>query len=212
MQTIKVYGELAARLGRSTFKAVARNVAEAMRFLLTNFPWIEQYFNANTFTVSVDDRSLGEEELKDPVGRGTIRIVPIVGGAGETVGNIVQTVVGAVLVAVSVFVPVVAPIAGALLGVGASLALSGVAGLISPTPSLQVSGQGSGGVGNFTSSLRGTRIPTTRGSSVDPQESYAFSGIQNTTKPNTPLPIVYGETIVGSVVISAGFSTEQVAA
>ena len=211
MQRIKIYGGLAKLLGRSTFYAVARNVGEAMRFLLTNFPHAEKYFNENTFSVKVGSYAVGEDELQHPVGKGDIQIIPIVGGAGDVVKNVVKAVVGVVLVVAAVFVPALAPVAGAFIGVGASLALSGVAGLIAPTPTLQVSGQGNGGMGNFSSTMRGMRIPTTRGSSVDPQESYNFSGIQNTTKPNTPHPIVYGETIVGSVVISAGFGTEQVA-
>jgi predicted phage tail protein len=46
----------------------------------------------------------------------------------------------------------------------------------------------------------------------DPRKSYSFSGIQNTSRAGTPVPIVYGETVVGSVVISAGIDTVQVAA
>jgi hypothetical protein len=44
----------------------------------------------------------------------------------------------------------------------------------------------------------------------DPRKSYSFSGIQNTSRQGTPVPIVYGETLVGSVVISAGIDTVQV--
>jgi predicted phage tail protein len=46
----------------------------------------------------------------------------------------------------------------------------------------------------------------------DPRKSYSFSGIQQTSRQGTPVPIVYGETLVGSVVISAGVDTVQVAA
>jgi predicted phage tail protein len=46
----------------------------------------------------------------------------------------------------------------------------------------------------------------------DPRKSYSFSGIQNTSRQGVPVPIVYGETLVGSVVISAGIDTVQVAA
>lgn len=211
MQKIKVYGGLARLLGRSTFYAVARNVGEAIRFLLTNFPYVQKYFQDNWFTVKVGDYACSENDLHHPAGKNDISIVPIVGGAGKTFRNIVKAVVGVVLVAAAVFVPALAPVAGAFIGVGASLALSGVAGLIAPTPTLQVSNRGIGGMGNFSVTMRGMQMPTTSGSSVDPQESYNFTGIQNTTKPNTPHPIVYGETIVGSVVISAGFSTDQVA-
>jgi hypothetical protein len=45
----------------------------------------------------------------------------------------------------------------------------------------------------------------------DPRKSYSFSGIQQTSRQGVPVPVVYGETIVGSVVISAGVDTVQVA-
>jgi predicted phage tail protein len=47
---------------------------------------------------------------------------------------------------------------------------------------------------------------------LDPQKSYSFSGVQNTSRQGVPVPIIYGETICGSVVISAGIDTVQVAA
>ena len=43
----------------------------------------------------------------------------------------------------------------------------------------------------------------------EPQESYSFSGIQNVSRV-VPLPLCYGETIVGSVIVSAGIDTVQV--
>ena len=46
----------------------------------------------------------------------------------------------------------------------------------------------------------------------DPRISFSFSGIQNTSRAGTSHPIVYGEIITGSVVISAGIDTNQVTA
>jgi predicted phage tail protein len=82
-----------------------------------------------------------------------------------------------------------------LLGVGASLILGGVAQLLTPVP----------------------RAPKGPGSSSkdtdeDPRKSYSFSGIQNTSRQGVPVPIVYGETVIGAVTISAGIDTVQVAA
>jgi predicted phage tail protein len=70
------------------------------------------------------------------------------------------------------------------------LLLGGIAQLLTPTPKAT---QGADG-------------------QDDPRKSYSFSGIQNTSRQGVPVPIVYGETIVGSVVISAGIDTVQVAA
>ena len=78
----------------------------------------------------------------------------------------------------------------ALFGLGASLALGGVAQLLTPTP----------------------KVPQGVDKQDDPRKSYSFSGIQNTSRQGVPVPIVYGETLVGSVVISAGIDTVQVEA
>jgi predicted phage tail protein len=75
-------------------------------------------------------------------------------------------------------------------GIGISLALGGVAQLLTPTP----------------------KVPQGADKQDDPRKSYSFSGIQNTSRQGVPVPIVYGETLVGSVVISAGIDTVQVAA
>ena len=49
-------------------------------------------------------------------------------------------------------------------------------------------------------------------SEEDPKLSFNFSGVQNTSRAGTPVPIVYGEIITGSVVISAAIDTNQVQA
>jgi len=83
--------------------------------------------------------------------------------------------------------------AQAIGAVGLSLALAGTAQLLTPTA--QTSAVTSG-----TDSFN------------DPRKSYSFSGIQNVSRQGVPVPIVYGETIVGSVVISSGINTEEIAA
>ena len=74
--------------------------------------------------------------------------------------------------------------------VGASLALGGVSQLLTPVP----------------------LTPTGLDSPDDPRKSYSFSSIQNTSRAGAPVPIVYGEMIVGSVVISSGIDISQVSA
>ena len=49
-------------------------------------------------------------------------------------------------------------------------------------------------------------------SEQDPQLSFSFSGTQNTSRAGTPVPIVYGEIVTGSVVISGAVDTQQVQA
>lgn len=197
LREIRVYGRLAKFLGRRKFMAAVDSAAEAVRFLLANFPQLEQHMIDQHYRVSVGSYDLGEDELHDPAGQQMIKITPVIVGAGA-VGRIIA---GVALIGLS-FIPGIGALAVSLMvGVGASLALGGVASLLTPTPGIAPVGQGNA----FTPQT------TTRETELDPQKSYSFSGIQNTSRQGTPVPLIYGETIVGSVVISAGIDTVQVA-
>jgi predicted phage tail protein len=114
-----------------------------------------------------------------------------------------RIIAGVALVAVGLFVPGIGALGVQLLvGVGAALALGGVAQLLTPVPRVGALSTGSSaGSGN---------AKTGSNSETDPRTSFNFSGIQNTSYQGTPVPIVYGEVLVGSVVISAGIDTVQV--
>ena len=199
LREIRVYGRLAKFLGRRTFTAAVDSVADAMRFLLANFPELEGHMSDQHYRVSVGTYDLSEEELEHPVGKQVIKIAPVVAGAGAA-GRIIA---GLALIAIAIVVPAATFGLSSMLGiglVGASLVLGGVAQLLTPTPTLSPT------AGNAYTQQ------TTRETELDPQKSYSFSGIQNTSRAGTPVPLIYGETIVGSVVISAGIDTEQVSA
>lgn len=196
LRRIKVYGALAKFLGRRMFEAEVATTAEAVRFLVANFPQLERHMAQQHYRVSAGQWSVSMDELHDPIGQGEIRIIPVIGGAGGPVGRIL---VGAALVAGAFFTggatiglfglaPPLA-VSSVLLGVGASLVLGGVAQLLTPTP----------------------KVPTGPDSEEDPRKSYSFSGVQNTSRQGVPVPVVYGEVLVGSVVISAGVDTVRVA-
>jgi predicted phage tail protein len=202
LREIRVYGRLAKFLGRRTFTAAVDSVADAMRFLLANFPELEGHMSDQHYRVSVGTYDLSEEEVNHPVGKQVIKIAPVVAGAGS-VGRIIA---GVALVALAfAIIPLGIAAAGSGIAtsvglIGASLILGGVAQLLTPTPTLSPT------AGNAYTQQ------TTRETELDPQKSYSFSGIQNTSRAGTPVPLIYGETIVGSVVISAGIDTEQVSA
>ena len=185
LRTIRIYGRLAKFLKRRKFQAEVSTAAEAVRFLLANFPQLERHMAGQHYRVSVGGYDLTIEELHDPAGQQEIRIIPVVVGAGA-VGRIIA---GVALLAVGFLVPGIGALGVQLLvGVGASLVLGGVAELLTPVP----------------------RMPTGMDSNQDPRKSYSFSGIQQTSRAGVPVPIVYGETLVGSVVVSAGIDTVQV--
>lgn len=209
MRTIRVYGSLAKFLGKRVFKADVISPAEAVRFLVTNFPNLREHMADRHYKVSVGSVSLpiGEHprHLHLPSGQEeVIKVIPAISGAGSST---TQILVGIGLIAASFLLPgagifgatsVFGATAGTGIGtalgtvfsaVGASLVLGGVASLLTPTPQTAI------GVD----------------SESDPRKSFSFSGIQNVTRQGVPVPIVYGETIVGSVVISAGLNVDQVA-
>ena len=199
LRKIKLYGKLATFIGHRVLEADVASAAEAVRFLLANWPELEAHMNDQHYRVSIGTYDIDLEELHHPAGAAPISFVPVVAGAGAT-GRIIA---GVLLVAVAIAFPLIGATAAqiaagmtisavsaniALLGVG--LIISGVAQLLTPTP----------------------KVPQGADKQDDPRKSYSFSGVQNTSRAGTPVPIVYGETLVGSVVISAGIDTVQVAA
>lgn len=198
LRRIKLYGKLAKFIGHRVLEADVSSAAEAVRFLLANWPELEQHMADQHYRVSVGTYALDKDELHDPAGQQEISIAPVIAGAG-TVGRII---LGVALVALS-FVSFGAG-AGAWAGVGSTaaatatgslaafnlgafLVLGGVAQLLTPTPKMQAVDQ-------------------------DPRKTYNFSGIQQTSRQGTPVPVVYGKTLLGSIVISAGVDTVQVKA
>jgi len=204
LRKIKLYGKLAKFIGHRVLEADVATAAEAVRFLLANWPELEAHMSDQHYRVSIGTYDLDLEELHHPAGAAPISFVPVVTGAGA-VGRIIA---GIALIALSFGIASLAAgaaLAGSLSGfalqaiafgtqagllAGIGLALGGVAQLLTPTP----------------------KVPQGADKQDDPRKSYSFSGIQNTSRQGVPVPIVYGETLVGSVVISAGIDTVQVAA
>jgi len=193
---IKLYGHLKEATGRSSFNAEVNNTAEAVKFLIANFPTLEHEMANQYYRVSVNNVDIDKTELHDPVGIAEIKIVPVIVGSGRGFGKIL---LGAALIGLS-FISFggansmafafkggfsaakfaqVGMISKGLAYVGAYLVLSGIADLFTPA--------------------------------VEPEAedplSANFSNSINTTLATVPIPILYGECITGSVVISAGIDT-----
>ena len=191
LRKIKLYGRLAKFIGHRVLEADVATAAEAVRFLLANWPELEGHMNDQHYRVSVGKYDLEAEELHHPAGAAPISFVPVVAGAGA----VARIIAGIALVAFSLLLPGVgAAIGGAAMTkigiLGGALILGGVAQLLTPTPT----------------------VPQGADTQDDPRKSYSFSGVQNTSRQGTPLPRVYGEMVVGSVVVSAGTDTVWVGA
>lgn len=201
LRKIKLYGELAKFLGEKTLEAEVNNAAQAIRFLVVNFPKLEKHMADRYYRVLVNKWELDEKELHYPSGASDIKIVPVVGGAG---GNTGQILLGAALIGASFMFPGAgmfgttsflgkeAVVGGFLTKVGtitsvigASLVLNGIANMLAPVETIPEENQ-------------------------DPRRSFNFSGIQNTTRAGVAVPVIYGRTMTGSVVVSANITNEQV--
>ncbi len=197
LRKVKLYGELAKVVGHRVLEAEVASAAQAIRFLVANWPELHKYMADKYYKIVCDNWELTEEELHYPTGSSDIKIIPIVGGAGN---NTTRIIVGVVLLGIAIAAPGAVVMSGkfaatgkgfwagaAAFGgnVGAYLVLSGVAGALTP-------------------------VPSTPEQEQDPRTSFSFSGIQNTSRAGVAVPVIYGETITGSVVISAAIDTVQV--
>ena len=194
LRKVKLYGKLAEFIGHKEFEVQVANVSQAVSFLIHNFPQLELYMNPKHYQVKVGNYSIDESELGYPVGQEDIHFIPVISGAG---GGLGKTLLGVALIGLAFAVPgsiafTKAGITGGalskgLFGIGAALTLTGVSEMLFPLPDLP----------DFSNE-------------EDPRISFSFSGVQNTSRAGTSHPIVYGEIVTGSVVISAGIDTNQV--
>ena len=218
LKTIKVYGRLRKFLGSSYFEAAVSSPAEAIRFLMCNFPEIEAHMSQQYYKVKINNMDVSLDFLSMR-GKGDIQIIPIAAGSGPVipfVGSIFSTgaavasaAVGAVTSVAGAAVAGAAAVGGAVAAVASTvasvpvigsiatavvtdLAIDGITSLIAPTPAVV---EGPSPVGD-----------------TDPQmaNSYSFSGIQNVSVSGVSVAIIYGEVFTGSVVISSGVDTVQV--
>ena len=204
LRKVKMYGELAEFVGYKELEAVVKNPAEAIRFLVTNFPKLEAYMANKYYQVLVGKDDVDKEDLHNPIGQDDIHIVPVISGAGGPAGR--RILFGAALIGASFLFP-----GGGLFmhyGVGKTAAVVGGIGTkIGTALSAIGAGMVLSGVSEMLFPLPKPDMPED-----DPRISFSFSGVQNTSRAGTAHPIVYGEVVTGSVVISAGIDTNQVQA
>ena len=203
LRKVKLYGELAKFVGHKEFEVKVDTVGKAVSFLIHNFPGIESYMSPKYYQVKVGSYDIDKNEIDYPVGREDIHFIPMISGAGRGFGKVL---LGAVLIGIAIAAPGAGFLANGAMGFGST-----VAGKFSLAATL-----GNIGIGLMLTGVSEMLFPVPEpqkfSSEEDPQLSFNFSGVQNTSRAGTPVPIVYGEIITGSVVISAAIDTNQVEA
>jgi len=219
LKTIRVYGRLRKFLGFSYFEAAVSSPGEAIRFLLCNFPEVENHMNNQSYKIKMNNLDISLDYLFMK-GQGDIQIIPIATGsipavvglfsAGAAVVSTAASAVGAVAGAA---IAGAKAVGGAALAVGGAIAAEyGTTGILGAITTATVNSLAIQGI----TSLIAPTPPTFEGASMvgdnDAQMvgSYSFSGIQNVSVSGVSVPIIYGEVFTGSIVISSGVDTVQV--
>lgn len=196
MIKVTIYGRLRKFIGQSTFEINADSPKKAFSFLINNFKGVREHMKDQEYCVMAGDLRISEE-LLDMQTESHIKIIPVVHGeflpillgfgavaGGSAIAASTAGFFGATILGTTVG----ALVGGAVSMIGINMVVGGVTDLFTPDPKpFQVSRQ------------------------EDPQDpSYTFTGLLNNTKQGVPINIIYGETLVGSTVVSSSVDTFQV--
>jgi predicted phage tail protein len=230
-QVVRLLGDLGERYGTEHTYYDLRTPADAIKLLCINKPKLqEELVHAHEHGVGYRliqaGTDLGYDDLQLPLGSNDLILPPVIAGSGDGTGTIL---VGVGLVAFAIltagagagFLGLGAGLLGtvgtagtltagtfvlgsaasvALGAIGTSLILGGVAQMLSPQPIVpSLSGgrlRGSGESGS-------TDGPQSVVRGSDGRQSYMFTSAANTVGVGATIPVVYGEVIAGSHLLSA---------
>lgn len=205
LRKVKFYGAL-TQFGEE-FSVEASSPGEAIRLIAFQIPELEKYIRNNNFRVRIGKKTQGLVITAETIHwldntDQTIHVEPVIGG-GKRQGTW-QLIAGIVIIAVAVgaaFFTGGATLSAAMgtttfLGMsmttvaifGASLAISGLAAMLTPIPELD----------------------NPLGDKVDEKQSFLFEGAVNSAAQGNAIPVIYGIFGVGSIVVSAGISVENI--
>lgn len=189
MIEVRLHGALGREFGR-VWNLEAQTTGEVIRAIEVakrGFMAAIQRLSASglVFRVNSGGHDYSEEELATTFGaRRRLDIIPVVRGASAAA----RFITGAILIAVALYTmqPQVAMAGWQMLAltVGTSLVMGAVTEWLTPK------------VGYDDAKRR---------------QSWTFDGPTNTSDQGTPVPVIYGEVITGSVTVSAGISVDEVA-
>lgn len=196
LRTVHFHGELAEKFG-ATHRMDVSSVGEAVRACSVQMPGLLNEMRGGAYRVVTSRKKVPTEILLSSgkfdievsmvnltIGKGDIHIVPAAAGSA----SFLKVIIGAVLIASSFFLGPQMAVLGVSLastaaGLGLSLALGGIAELLSPRAK-------TAGIGNSAKA-----------------RSEMFATPINVSVQGVPVPIIIGEFRVGSVVASAGYDS-----
>jgi predicted phage tail protein len=199
---INLHGKLGQDIGENweldvvsvaeAIRAIEANTSKLRKWLIDNleiFHYEILINNEHLFSESKDFKTIEEIKnselflnLENKIQ--TIDIIPVIVGAGffSSVWKAFKIISGVALIAAAVFIPVLAPIAIPLVFAGLGLIAAGVSELLAkPPPNVPFTAQ---------------QADAIEGDAGGPT-SYLFNGPKNTVGEGGPVPIGYGELMIG---------------
>ena len=196
MIKLTIYGRFRKFIGQSTFEIKAKSTKEAFSFLIYNFAGVAEHIKDQEYCVMAGDLRVSEE-LLDMQTESDIKIVPVVHGeifgiifgVGALLGGSAVAASTAGILGATILGTTVGAIAGAALTtIGINMVIGGVTDMLTPDPD-----------------------PSSFKRQEDPDDtSFVFTGLLNNSKQGVPINIIYGETLIGSTVVSSSVDTFQV--
>ena len=190
LKKIKVYGTLRKFLGKAEFEVELNTPREAISFLVCNFKGIEEHMAKQFYTIQVGAKVI-TEDLLNFRSQDDIKIIPVVHGNFLPILLGAGALFGASAITAGTFLGSTLLVTS-LQAIGATLLIDGVTSMLTP----QID----------TSAISGLN-------STDPSalaSNYSFTGLTNISNAGVPVNLVYGEIMVGSIVVSNGVDTVQV--
>lgn len=205
MKTVHLHGILKEKFG-GPFKFDIENPKQAISALYHQLADFGNIIRDGEWHLIIGKQdsgiSIDENEITFCFGKQQeFHLIPAVRGAKQNSG-ILKVVVGVALIGIAIAGAALTGGFGAaafgltshltwgtLAATGLAVTFAGVSSMLSPVPN----------IGNYQQ-----RQP------VDQRPSFLFNGATNQSEQGAPIPIVYGQIRVGSVVASTGLATEQV--
>lgn len=199
MATIKLSGSLAKKFWRQKdYLLETGEVREAFSALKHTVDGFEEFIRAQArlgmrYAIFRNRENVGVDRFTLS-GTTEIRIVPVI--AGSKSGGLFSIVAGAVLIVAGAFISGLsfggaAPIGGLMIKVGIAMVIGGVVQMLTPVP----------------------KTPSQQEQAVtENKPSYLFNGAFNSTQQGLPVPVVYGQMLVGSSIVTIGTWAEAIPA
>lgn len=190
--TVVFHGDL-QRFGKR-FDLQVSTAGEALRALIVQIQGLRGHLQPGWYQLRVAGTDVSESSMKhclnDPLPDGAvIHLVPRVAGAAKA--GVFQIVLGAAMIAAAFFtggasIAAWGAMAGGLFASGVGMIAGGVVSMLTPVP----------------------KTPAMHTTDNGKQNTY-FSSLDNSVAQGNPVPVVYGEMMVGSRVISQEMTVQD---